>query len=53
MKFKNPMLVVKDMNNAKQFYHNVLGLRVISDLGENVTLTGGISLQTEKVILDG
>ncbi len=51
MKFKNPMLVVKDINNAKQFYHNVLGLRVISDLGENVTLTGGISLQTEKSYL--
>ena len=34
------------MDKAKQFYHDVLGLEVISDIGANVTLTGGIALQT-------
>lgn len=48
MKFKGPMLVVKDMEKAKKFYTEVIGVRVISDLDENVTLTGGLSLQTES-----
>ncbi|MEO1768527.1 MULTISPECIES: VOC family protein [Enterococcus] len=48
MKFKGPMLVVKDMEKSKAFYTKVIGVRVIADLGENVTLTGGLSLQTES-----
>jgi Predicted ring-cleavage extradiol dioxygenase len=40
------MIAVKDVGRAKQFYHDVLGLEVISDFGANVTLTGGIALQT-------
>lgn len=48
MKYKGPMLVVKDMEASKEFYRNVLNVRVISDLGVNVTLTGGLSLQTEE-----
>lgn len=47
MKYKGPMLVVKDMEKSKEFYTKHLKVRVISDLGENVTLTGGLSLQTE------
>jgi len=46
MKFKNPLIVVKDMEKAKKFYKDVLGLRVIADFGANVTLTGGVCLQT-------
>ena len=48
MKFKNPMLVVTDMEKAKIFYKDVLGLRVIMDFGANVTLTGGVALQTKE-----
>ncbi|AWI03503.1 VOC family protein [Clostridium drakei] len=48
MKFKNPMLVVTDMEKAKTFYKDVLGLRVIMDFGANVTLTGGVALQTKE-----
>lgn len=48
MKFKGPMLVVKDMEKAKKFYTEVIGIRVIADLGENITLTGGLALQTEN-----
>lgn len=32
MKIKNPLLVVKDMEKAKSFYRQVLGLHVIADL---------------------
>lgn len=34
------------MDVSKQFYHDVLGLEVIADFGENVTLDGGVVLQT-------
>lgn len=47
MKYKSTLLVVKDIEKAKKFYKEVLGLHVIMDLGANVTLTGGIALQTE------
>lgn len=52
MKFKNPLLVVKDMKKSKAFYKDVLGLRVILDFGANVTLTGGVCLQTIETWCD-
>lgn len=48
MKFICPLIVVKDMERAKAFYRNVLGLRVTGDLGANVVLTGGLALQSEE-----
>ena len=48
MKFKNPLLVVTNMEASKAFYREVLGLRVIMDFGANVTLTGGVCLQTKE-----
>ncbi|MCI9576919.1 MAG: hypothetical protein HFJ84_09815 [Clostridiales bacterium] len=48
MDFKHPLLVVEDLDRAKQFYWEVLGLQVILDFGANVTLTGGICLQTRE-----
>ncbi len=48
MKMKNPLIVVKDMEKSKEFYREVLGLRVISDLGANAVLTGGLALQSEE-----
>ena len=46
MKYMSTLISVKDMEKAKQFYHDILGLDVILDFGANVTLTGGIALQT-------
>lgn len=48
MKFKNTMIVVKDMDRAVSFYCEVLGLRKLIDLKVHVVLTGGLALQTEK-----
>ena len=45
MKYVSTLISVKDMEVSKKFYHDVLGLEVISDLGANVTLTGGFALQ--------
>ena len=46
MKFVSPLIVVADLERARSFYNEVLGLNVILDFGENITLTGGVSLQT-------
>ena len=46
MKFKNPMLIVTDIDRSVAFYRKVFGLRVIMDFGANKTLTGGLALQT-------
>lgn len=46
MKFKNPLLIVTDMDKSVKFYKEVLGLHVIIDFGANKTLTGGLCLQT-------
>lgn len=51
MRFLNPMVVVSNMEKSKQFYYEVLGLEVIVDFGANVTLTGGIALQTRDTWL--
>ena len=46
MKFQNPLLAVTDMVRSVEFYKTVLGLHKIMDFGANVTLTGGVCLQT-------
>ena len=46
MNYKGTLIAVKDIEKAKIFYCDVLGLEVTCDFGANVTLTGGISLQT-------
>ena len=48
MKLKNPLLVVTDLERSVAFYKEVLGLRKIMDFGANVTLTGGLALQTRE-----
>jgi len=46
MKLKNPLLVVSDIERSVEFYKKVLGLHKIMDFGANVTLTGGLCLQS-------
>ena len=48
MKFKNPLLAVTDLERSVAFYKQVLGLRKIADFGANVTLSGGVCLQTAQ-----
>lgn len=45
MKLRNVLIVVKDMEKAKQFYHDLFGLDVILDNDGNVILTEGLVLQ--------
>lgn len=46
MKYECALIAVSDMERSKLFYHDVMGLDVVLDLGANVTLSGGIALQT-------
>ena len=46
MKFISPLIAVTDMERSKAFYKKHFGLEVEVDFGANVTLTGGLSLQT-------
>ncbi len=50
MKLKNPLLVVTDIDRPVEFYKKVLGLNKIMDFGANVTLTGGLCLQSRESI---
>lgn len=46
MKNSGTLIAVSDMNKSKEFYNNVLGLKVVGDFGANVVLEQGIFLQT-------
>ncbi len=49
MKLKNILIVVKDIEKSKQFYHDLFGLNVVLDNEGNVILTEGLVLQDEKI----
>ncbi|MGM0213410.1 VOC family protein [Enterococcus sp. AZ109] len=46
MQYKGTLIAVSDIEKSKQFYSELLGLKVIMDAGANVQLTGGVFLQT-------
>jgi len=46
MKFLSPLIAVSNMERSKAFYKKYLSLEVEVDFGANVTLTGGLALQT-------
>lgn len=47
MKYVCPLLVVEDINKAREFYCKTFGLKVISDFGANITFDAMFSLQTK------
>ena len=49
MRLKNFLIVVKDIEKSKQFYHDVFGLDVVLDNDGNMILTEGLVLQDEKI----
>ena len=49
MKLKNILIVVKDIEKSKQFYHDLFGLDMILDSEGNMILTEGLVLQDEKI----
>lgn len=49
MELKNILIVVKDIEKSKQFYHDLFGLDMILDNEGNMILTEGLVLQDEKI----
>ena len=49
MKLKNILIVVKDIEKSKQFYHDLFGLDTVLDIDGNMILTEGLVLQDEKI----
>lgn len=49
MKLKNVLIVVKDLEKSKQFYHDLFGLNTVLDQDGNIILTEGLVLQDEKI----
>ena len=48
MKLKNVLIVVKNIEKARQFYHDLFGLELVLDNDGNMILTEGLVLQEEK-----
>lgn len=49
MRLKNILIVVKDVEKSRQFYHDLFGLDMILDNDGNMILTEGLVLQDEKI----
>lgn len=49
MRLKNILIVVKDIERARRFYHDLFGLELIADHDGNMVLTEGLVLQEESV----
>ena len=48
MRLRNILIVVKDIEKAKQFYHNLFGLDMVLDNNGNVILTEGLVRSEER-----
>lgn len=49
MKLKNVLIVVKDIEKSKKFYHDLFGMDVVLDNDGNMILTEGLVLQDAKI----
>lgn len=49
MKLKNILIVVKDIDRSRRFYHDLFGLEMILDNDGNMILSEGLVLQDEKI----
>ena len=49
MIFKNILIVVKDIEKSRKFYHDLFGIDLVFDNDGNMILTEGLVLQDEKI----
>ena len=49
MRLKNILIVVKDIEQSKKFYHDLFGLDTVLDSDGNMILAEGLVLQDEKI----
>ena len=48
MKLKNVLIVVKDIEKSRKYYHELFGLELVVDNDGNMILTDGLVLQAES-----
>jgi catechol 2,3-dioxygenase-like lactoylglutathione lyase family enzyme len=48
MRLKNILIVVSDIEQSKSFYHELFGMQVIRDFGDNIILSEGLVLQEKR-----
>ena len=53
IRYQVALLAVKDVEASKKFYGELLGQRVVLDLGKNVTFSGGFAVQEDFAGLTG
>ena len=53
IKFRMPLLAVRDVEISKKFYHDLFDQEVVLDLGGNVTFSGGFAVQQDFDRLTG
>lgn len=44
--YKGNLIAVKNIEESKKFYQEILGMKIVGDFGANVQLNGGLFLQT-------
>ena len=49
MELKNILIVVKDIEKSRKFYHDLFGIDLVLDNDGNMILTEGLVLQDEKI----
>ena len=49
MRLKSVLIVVKDIEKSRQFYHDLFGRDLVLDNDGNMILTEGLVLQDEKI----
>ena len=49
MKLRNVLIVTKDIEASRKFYHDLFGLEVVLDNEGNMILTEGLVLQDAKI----
>ena len=49
MKLKNILIVVKDIDKSRKFYHDLFGLDLLLDNDGNMILTEGLVLQDARI----
>ena len=49
MRLKNILIVVKDIEKSRKFYHDLFGLNTLLDNDGNMILTEGLVLQDEQI----
>lgn len=49
MRLKNVLIVVKDIEKSRKFYHDLFGIDLVLDNDGNMILAEGLVLQDEKI----